>query len=133
VGLLMLRLLGFSVGALAFGVAHVVERAQWHGWFHGEYEPWFLNSGRAILFTLGCVWLVGAAVAALNPSTRPVRGITIGAGAFAAMTTVMFLSESGPGTIFPIVLVAGGVLLLLGSATGAWMGTQIGRTARGRR
>ena len=123
----------FSIGVLTFLGAHAIERAQWRGWFHGEFEPWFLNSGRAILFTLGCVCVAGAIVAGLNRSARPVRGITLAAGAFAAMTAVLFLKEGGPGTIFPIVLVSGGVFILMSSTLGAWMGTQVREAIRVRR
>ena len=59
----MLHAIGFVVGAIAFWAAHGVEAAHWHDWFHGEYEPWFLNSGRGILFTMGCVWLASALTA----------------------------------------------------------------------
>jgi len=121
----------FAVGFLTFLAAHAIERAEWQGWFHGEYEPWFLNAGRAVLFTVACVVVAGAVVAALTRSATPVRGIAIGTGAFAAMTAVLFLKEGGPGTIFPIVLVAGGGLIFLGSAAGAWIGNRFGRLTRG--
>src|SRR5438128_207120 len=98
--MLMVRPIGFIVGALTFGIAHAIETAYWHSWFHGEYEPWFLNSGRAILFTLVCVAVASAMVALLNRSSRPVRGVTIAAGAFAAMAYVLFFSGPGPGTLF---------------------------------
>jgi len=133
VELLMLHAIGFVVGAIAFWAAHGVEAAHWHDWFHGEYEPWFLNSGRGILFTMGCVWLASALTAALNRSTRPVKGMALGGGACTAMTTVLFLTGPGPGTIFPIVLAAGGVTLLFSSVTGAWAGAGLRRFAPARR
>lgn len=129
----MVRLIGFVAGALAFVAAHAVERAHWRDWFQGAHEPWFLNSGRAIVFTIAWVCVVSALVAAFNWSTRPVRGITIAAGAFAAMTAVLFLKEEGPGTIFPIVMVVGGAILLTSSALGAWVGTQGSVAIRRRR
>jgi hypothetical protein len=121
----MVRLIGFICGAAAFGSAHAIEVAQWHGWFQGEYEPWFLNSGRAILFTFSCVAVAGVLVALLSRPGRRVRGIAVGAGAVAAMTYVMFFTGPGPGTLFPIVLMAGCSLLLAGSTLGAWVGRRI--------
>jgi len=133
VGVLMLRVVAFIVGAVAFWAAHAVERARWSDWFHGAYDPWFLNSGRAIVLTMSVVAVASAVVAALAASARRVRGLTICAGAFAAMTTVMFLKPAGPGTIFPLVMVVGGVLLLFASVLGAWTGSSLRRVARGRR
>lgn len=115
----------FAVGFVTFVVAHAIESSQWHGWFRGLHEPWFLNSGRAILFTLGCLALASAAVAVCERSAPPARGISTGAGAFAAMASIMFLSGSGPGTLFPIVLVFGGALLLTSSTSGAWVGRKM--------
>jgi len=129
----MVRLIGFIVGALAFWATHAVERAHWSDWFHGTYDPWFLNSGRAIVLTMSAVAVSSAAVAALAASTREVRGLTIGAGAFVAMTIVMFLKPAGPGTIFPIVMVVGGVLLMLAGVLGAWTGAGLRRIMRARR
>jgi hypothetical protein len=125
VELLMVRLIGFICGATAFGAAHAVEVAQWHGWFQGEYEPWFLNSGRAIVFTLSCVAVASMLIALLNRPGRFVRGITVGGGAVAAMSYIVFFTGPGPGTLFPIVLVAGGSLVLASSTLGAWAGRRI--------
>ena len=129
----MVRLIGFICGAAAFGAAHVVEVAQWHGWFQGEYEPWFLNSGRAILFTFSCVAVAAMLVALFGRPARGVRGITVGGGAVAAMTYIMLFTGPGPGTLFPIVLVAGGSLLLASSTLGAWVGRWIIGAIAGRR
>jgi hypothetical protein len=133
VELLMRRCLGFILGALAFAAAHAVERAHWHDWFHGAYEPWFLNSGWAILFTVGAVAVASAVLAALASSTQAARGLSIAAGAFVAMTAILFLKPGGPGTIFPIVMVAGGALLLFGSMIGAWAASRVRRAPRARR
>jgi len=129
----MIRLVGFIAGALAFWAAHAVERAHWADWFHGEYDPWFLNSGRAMAATVAAVAVTSAVVAALGGASSNVRGLAIGAGAFVAMTLVLFLKPAGPGTIFPIVMVVGGALLVLGSVCGAWTGRALRHIARARR
>ena len=130
VGLLMARALGFAAGAFAFWVAHVLERAHWIDWFHGEYDPWFLNSGRAILATIGAVAVASAVVAALAAAPRAATGLAVAAGAFKSMTLVLFLKPAGPGSIFPIVMVVAGVLLLAASLAGAWVGMQARRRLR---
>jgi hypothetical protein len=48
------------------------------------------------------------------------------------MTAVLFLKEGGPGTIFPIVMVAGGALILISSTLGALIGREVRRAAKGR-
>jgi len=123
----MRHVIGFIAGGMAFAAAHAIEARHWSDWFLGSYEPWFLNSGRAALFTLALVWVVSAALAAVNPTPRPVRGIAVGGGAFVAMAVLLFAGRPGPGTIFPIVLVAGGAALLCSSVAGAWVGATIKR------
>ena len=122
----MRHVIGFIAGGIAFAAAHVIEASHWLDWFRGSYEPWFLNSGRAALFTLAVVCVVSAAVAALNRSPPPARGIATGSGAFVAMAVLLF-SGPGPGTLFPIVLVAGGSALLCSSLAGAWVGAVVRR------
>jgi hypothetical protein len=130
-GVLMRHVAGFIAGGVAFAAAHAIEASHWSDWFEGQYAPWFLNSGRALLFTVAVVALISVAIGALNRAQRPVRGIAIGGGACAAMAVLLFLSP-GPGTIFPIVLAVGGVALLGSSIAGAWAGTVIRRKAGAR-
>jgi hypothetical protein len=131
VGVLMRHLVGFIGGGIAFAAAHAIEASHWSDWFQGRYEPWFLNSGRAMAFTLVLVTVVSAALAALNRASQPVRGIAIGGGAFVTMAVLLFAGP-GPGTLFPIVLVAGGAALLCSSVAGAWAGGVIRRKAGAR-
>jgi hypothetical protein len=116
----------FAGGALAFMTAHLVIHAEWTRWFGPEYVPWFLNSGRANAFMVG--WLLGTSLIA---GVAGARALTFAAGACAAMTIVLFTSPGGPGTIFPIVLAFGGLLILGSSALGAWIGGEIRRIVRG--
>jgi len=115
---------GFVIGAAVFVAAHAVEARHWTDWFNGEYAPWFLNSGRAVLFTLGLLWVASALTAAFARSPRPVRGLAICAGAFVAMAVVLF-TGGGPGTLFPITLGFGGVALFCSSVAGARAGAAI--------
>ena len=122
--------IGFMIGVLTFVGAHTVEVAMWRDWFGGEHAPWFLNSGRAVAFTMGCIFMASVAESALATSELPVGGVTVALGAVAAMTAVLM---AGPGgTIFPIALAIGGELLLLSSAAGALVGWAIRRTVRSR-
>jgi len=122
----MRHVIGFIAGGMAFAVAHVVETSHWSDWFHGSYQPWFLNSGRAMLFTMAVLTLASVAIAALNRSSQPIRGIAMGAGAFVTMAVLLF-ERPGPGTLFPIVLAVGGAALLCSSVAGAWAGAVIRR------
>jgi hypothetical protein len=123
----MARWLGFVIGLLTFIGAHAIEVAKWALWFGGTHAPWFLNSGRAIAFTLGCVF-----AASLIGGVLRLPGATIAAGAATAMTLVLLLGASG--TIVPIVLAAGGLMLAAASLLGAWLGWEIaGARSRGSR
>ena len=115
---------GFVIGAAVFAAAHALEARHWSDWFNGEYEPWFLNSGRAVLFTLGLLGVASALTAALARSPRPVRGLAIYGGAFVAMAVVLF-TGAGAGTLFPIALGSGGVALFCSIIAGTTAGAAI--------
>jgi hypothetical protein len=127
------RAIAIGAGALTFWLAHIVEASHWHDWFRGGYDPWFLNSGRAMVFTLACITIVSATVGAFDRRRRATKGLAVAGGAFTAMVLVLFLRAAGPGSIFPIVVVAGGTLLVLSSVAGAWAGTLLGGVALDRR
>ena len=114
----MTRWFGFAIGAAAFAAAHGIEVLMWSAWFGGAHAPWFLNSGRAVAFTLGVLFAAG-----LVGGLRRLPGLTIAAGAAAAMVAVLFWS--GAGTIFPIVLAGGGALVLVSTILGTWIGKEI--------
>jgi hypothetical protein len=119
------RAVGFAAGLLTFGAAHAVEVLKWAAWFGNAYEPWFLNSGRAVAFTMACLFLTSLISGWLRLSA-----LMIAAGAATAMIAVLFLKEGGPGTIFPIVIVAGSVLILAITILGAWIGDEIRTTVQ---
>jgi hypothetical protein len=116
----------FIAGALTFVAAHAIEVAQWTTWFHGTRAPWFLNSSAAIAFTLGVVFVVSCLIVPAGLSARGTRGFGFGIGSVVAMTVVLFAGP-GPGSIFPIVIVFGGTILLAASVAGTWLGRQLAK------
>ena len=94
--------------------------AKWAAWFGGAHAPWFLNSGRAVIFTLGCLFVASLIAGILRWS-----GAALATGAATAMTAVLFFGEGS--TIFPIVLAAGGLLIAATSLLGSWLGSEISR------
>jgi hypothetical protein len=111
------------LGAATFVAAHVVMVTMWVRWFDGQQDPWFLNSGRAIVFTAVCVAAAGAVASALwaqNRSDAMRHGANVATGAVLAMAVL--LMRVGPGTIFPIVIVFGGAIVLCSSALGSLIG-----------
>jgi hypothetical protein len=121
----MIRWKSVLLGAMTFLAAHAVESAAWTTWFRGEYAPWFLNSGRAVAFTAGSLLIIGLAVG-LNTSAWRDSMITAGnllAGAIAAMVVVLF--AVGPGTLFPIAIAIGAVVLGVSSAAGVLAGSAL--------
>lgn len=118
------RWMQFASGFAGFAAAHVIEAAKWRDWFQGQYAPWFLNSGRAVLFTSICLFIVGA-VATIR-STRPFAlGLLVGAGAAAAMVVILF-GGGNAGTIFPIVVATGGAVVVASAVAGALAGAAVG-------
>jgi hypothetical protein len=122
------RWLGFGVGLLAFLAVHLAESLMWNIWFGDAHEPWFLNSGRAVAATIGWLFVVSAIAGSFGLS-----GLMLSAGAFVAMTGVLFLKPGGPGNIFPIVMAFGGLLILGSNTLGAWAGWEIREASRRKR
>ena len=114
------RMVGFITGALTFIVVHLIEIRMWTVWFGGAHEPWFLNEGHAAAFMVGCLFVVSVIAGGFY-----VPGPLIALGAWVSMVWVLFMKPSGPGNIFPIVLVSGGVHLLFGGWLGAWIGKEV--------
>jgi hypothetical protein len=125
----MIRRKYTALGAGVFVGAHVVVAAGWREWFGGgDVPPWFLNSGRAVAFTAGSLFLASV-VAGLRTRGMPrdamVVGGTVAAGAIIAMCVVLALT--GPGTLFPIALAIGAGVAVISSAAGALAGSAIRR------
>jgi len=114
------RFQSFLLGLTTFAGAHNVEVLLWPVWFGGMHDPWFLNSGRAIAFTMTCMF--GASVVA---GILGLSGAWIAAGGAMAMAIV--LSLQGGSTIFPIVIAGGGLFIASASLLGTWVGSEICR------
>jgi hypothetical protein len=120
--MLMGALVPVVAGFVTFVAAHAIEAARWREWFHGEYAPWFLNSGRAVLFTSAALFAVSALTAA--PPGRPIgHGLKTAAGAVIAMIAVLLTRDAG--TIFPIVLTVGTCIIAATSLAGAFAGAAL--------
>jgi hypothetical protein len=107
---------GVITGVFTFVATHLMLMAKWTSWFHGQYEPWFLNTTSAGEFTLACFFVVSLIAGLFN-----VFGWFIWLGAVVAMVVVLCVPP-GPGTLWPIAIAFGGFLLataiLFGSALG---------------
>jgi hypothetical protein len=114
------RVQGFSIGLTTFMAAHQLEVLLWPIWFGGAHDPWFLNSGRAIAFTMAC--LFGAS---LISGILGLSGLMLAAGGITAMTIVLSLRDGS--TLFPIVVAIGGLMIASASLLGAWLGSEIRR------
>lgn len=115
----MLRWTSLVLGAATFLAAHAVEVALWTSWFSPEWRPFFMNSGRAVAFTAACVLIAGllAAVFARDRRDALIHAGNVTTGAAIVMTFLIFWPE--PGTLFPIAIVFGIVILAVGSYLGA--------------
>lgn len=121
----MIRSKLLFLGAVTFLAAHAVEVAGWRSWFYGVYAPWFLNSSRAVAVTAGALMIVGAIVALTTPDRRGwlIAGLNLAAGAMAAMIVVLF--SVGPGTLFPIAITIGAMVVAASSVAGALAGAAV--------
>lgn len=115
-GLTKHRVAGGVTGLVTFVVTHLVVMARWTSWFHGQYEPWFLNTASAGLFTLACFFVVSLLAGLLD-----IFGPFILMGAVVAMVVVLLWSP-GPGTLWPIVMVFGGGMLAAAILIGNLLG-----------
>ena len=129
----MIRWKSVALGAVVFVAGHLVLMAGWREWFQpaGDYPPWFLNSGPAVAFTAGLLFIAGVLIGLANrgvPREAIVAGANLAAGAAAAMCVVLMVT--GPGTLFPIALTIGAgiaaISSIMGALTGSWLGKVLG-------
>jgi hypothetical protein len=106
-------------GALAFGATQSWLLAASSG--SGTPNPgWFLNGREAGLAMITTIALVSALLTAIRQANWLADAAAFTAGAVGAMTIVLF--GIGPGTIFPIVIVFGTVVLAAATFVGAGLG-----------
>lgn len=120
------------VGGVAFLLSHALVVFGWASFDPGgRYRPWFLNAGRAVLFTAICLLAAAAVEAAIAASTRRdavVRGANVAAGAVVAM--IIVIVAVGPGTLFPIALAIGAAIAAISAVSGALIGWSVRRKPR---
>ena len=120
----MFRVTAFLTGAAAFAAAHAAEVAGWHRMFApaSANAAWFLNSGRAVSFTAACLFFASFTCSLLSRFGR-VSGVVLASnlagGAIAAMTAV--LVAIGPGSLFPLALAIGAMIVAAASGAGVAM------------
>jgi hypothetical protein len=124
----MIRWTSMLVGGAAFIGAHLVQTLAWQTWFQGSYNPWFLNSGRAVAFTAALLVVAGAIVSADDRRESIIRGANAAGGALAAMIVV--LAIVGPGNLFPIVIAVGAAIAFTATEAGALAGWGLHRTLK---
>ena len=92
-----------------------------------DSSAWFLNSGRGVLITT-IVLALAAAATGIGSSPPGVwrAAVAFSGGAAAAMILLVF--ALGPGTIFPIVIAVGTVIIAVAALTGV----AIARSVRSR-
>ena len=119
----MIRLSAALAGAATFAAAQAFEAALWTTAFRGVYAPWFLNSGRAVAFMATCLASVAALIAAADRREALARGMSFAGGAVVTMLVALF--AIGPGTLFPIAIALGAVIVIAATAAGAWAGSHL--------
>ena len=125
--------LGTGLGIAAFIVSHIIIVAKWGTWFDGapEHWPYWMNSASRspILFTLGNVLVTAAMPVGLwmgepknvdgTLATFLIAPAAVAVGATMAMVVVLFTQPQGPGTLFPIAIAVGGLILFVGAFVGS--------------
>lgn len=120
------RATGIVIGLATFAGTHLMLIAKWTSWFHGQYEPWFLNTSSAGQFTLACFFVVSLIAGLVDT-----YGWFIWAGAVIAMVVVIVVPP-GPGTLWPIAIAAGGSFLATAVLFGSVLGWGIRRVLQSR-
>jgi hypothetical protein len=86
---------------------------------------WWLNSGREVLRTSVVLAALGVFATIWRPGNPRLRAGGVWAGAVFEMTMLLFLS--GPGTIWPIVLVFAASISAAAVFGGAWIGMMLSK------
>lgn len=110
----------FLAGAVAFAAAQAVlflvaEPPARHAI---DGEGWFLNSSTGIAVMAAVLVAASLVVSRALPAPLWQRWGSFVAGGIVALVGAVFLL--GPGTIFPIVIVAGAVVIAVSALVGVW-------------
>src|SRR5262245_34040087 len=107
------------VGAVTFAGLHQALVATWQTWFHGGggHSPWFLNSLDAVVAAAAVFFIVGLTTALLIPEPM-VEETSFGAcqlvaGAGLPMVATLATLPEGPGSLAPLVIAIGIIVLLV--------------------
>ena len=123
----MIRWTSVLVGAAAFFATHAGLIATW-AWVGPEWTPWFLNSGRAVLLTMG-VFVVGGLLASVLARDRHeilVQTANFAAGAIGAMIVIL-VAVVGIAPLFPMAIAIGSMLIVVSCFAGALIGYRFKR------
>jgi len=82
---------------------------------------WWLNSGTGVLRTSAVLFAMGFLIALARSESPWRKAAALWAGAFGGITGVLFWS--GPGTIWPIVLVFAAAITAGSIFAGSWAGS----------
>ncbi len=113
-------------GAAIFLAAHAIEVAAQIG----GRDPWFISAWPSTVMTAALMF--ATAVVAGTRTRGPAAaafaaGALLSAGALVPLVITLFAHPRGPGTLFPIAIALGGVLLACVSVVGALGGWLIRR------
>ena len=121
------------VGAVAFVGFHQALAATWQTWFDGGggHSPWFLNLSDAVLAAAVVFFIVGLATSVLIAEPR-VEETSLGAcqlvaGAAVPMIATLATLPEGPGSLAPLAMVVGIIVLLVATVAGALVGFAVRR------
>jgi hypothetical protein len=116
------------VGAVTFVAFHLALTARWQTWFHGGggHSPWFLNALDGVLAAALVFFIVGLTMAFLMAEPTVERtalgACCMVAGAGPPMIAALAALPGGPGSLAPIAIVVGLIVLLVPSVAGALAG-----------
>lgn len=89
---------------------------------------WWLNSGTGVVFTMAVLFLLAALIATWRAGSPWARARALWVGSMTGLAAS--LVWTGPGTIWPIVLIVSSMItactVLAGSGVGRWCGSNHG-------
>jgi hypothetical protein len=116
------------VGAVTFAGFHLALTATWQTWFHGGggHSPWFLNTLEGVLAAALVFFIVGLTIAFLKAeptvAKTSLRACQVVAGAALPTIGALAVLPGGPGSLAPLAIVIGIIVLLVPSVAGALAG-----------